>query len=260
MGVEQIDYAAILADLEGKRNALDATIQSIRMALAAGTLGQTGDVVLGAAPSVFGSSFGNEVPAGAFLGKSIPDAAKLYLEIVKKKQTSREIAEALQKGGMESHSRNFAQMVHSVLDRARKTGSVIVKLDRSHWGLGEWYPASLRTGATGDKRHKGKKGARKSKGGKRAARQAKDAQRSLPAPDKSQIDTEEPKAKASDRALQFIQAKRNMEHSLEDIARHLGMGKNGTRLTLGKLVKAGKIRTSAPGMYTAEPLRLAAVS
>ena len=31
MGVEQIDYAAILADLEARRNALDATIQSIHL-------------------------------------------------------------------------------------------------------------------------------------------------------------------------------------------------------------------------------------
>jgi hypothetical protein len=252
MGVEQIDYAAILADLEAKRNVLDATIQTIRMALAAGTLGQTIDMDLGVPPSPFspsfGSSFSNEVPAGAFLGKSIPDAAKLYLEIVKKKQTSREIAEALQKGGMESHSRNFPQMVHSVLDRARKTGSVIVKLDRSHWGLGEWYPASLRGSASSDKRVPKKKAVRKGKS-KKAARPA--------APHST---AQEPQAKASDRALQFLSSKRNTEHSLEEIAKHLGMGTKGTRLTLGKLVKAEKIRLSGPGMYTAEPFRLTAAS
>jgi len=253
MGVEQIDYAAILADLEGKRNALDATIQTLRMALAVGTLGQTGDVVLGPAPPPFGSSsFGNEVPAGAFLGKSIPDAARLYLEIVKKKQTSKEIAEALSKGGMESNARNFPQMVHSVLDRARKANnSGIVKLDRSHWGLTEWYPASLRASAGTVKRIPKKKGARKAKGNK------KTAQHSLPA---KASKAGEQQGKASERALQFLNSKRNLEHSLEEIAKHLGMGTKGARLTLGKLVKAGKIRLSAPGMYTAEPLRLAAAS
>src|SRR6266852_4822406 len=111
MGVEQMDYAAIVADLEAKRNALDQTIAAFRAAHALGALGQAGEFPLppnGLVPSVFGPSTfvpsvtGGEVPAGAFLGKSIPDATKLYLEIVKKKQTSREIAQALHKGGMET--------------------------------------------------------------------------------------------------------------------------------------------------------------
>src|SRR5438552_9486563 len=147
MGTEHMDYAAILADLEAKRNALEATIASFRNALAHGALGQAGEIppssnglTSGVYPSTLALSIsGGEVPAGAFLGKSIPDATKLYLEIVKKKQTSKEISDALQKGGMETNSKNFPQMVHSVLDRARKANTGIVKLDRSHWGLAAWY-------------------------------------------------------------------------------------------------------------------------
>src|ERR1700747_306325 len=99
MGMELLDYAAILADLEAKKSALEQAIASFRQAMASGALGQMTEG--GIVPSLGTSFSGGEVPAGAFLGKSIPEAAKLYLEIVKKKQTTREIAEALQKGGME---------------------------------------------------------------------------------------------------------------------------------------------------------------
>lgn len=157
MGSEQMDYAVILANLEAKRAALDATIASIRAAIATGVLGQVGDIPPsanggGGLYSPMGGS--GEIPAGAFLGKSIPDAAKLYLEIVKKKQTSKEIAEALIKGGMESSSRNFQQIVHSILDRTRKANGGIVKLDRSYWGLVTWYPAGLlrASGSASEKR------------------------------------------------------------------------------------------------------------
>jgi hypothetical protein len=146
MATEPFDYAAVISDLEAKRAALDATIGSLRAAQALGALGQSGE----------GSSMGNtlvpsisggEVPAGAFFSKSIPEAAKLYLAIVKRKQTSREIAEGLKKGGIESKSKSFNAQVHSILDRARKAGTgIFVKLD-GHWGLAEWYPSALRAGA-----------------------------------------------------------------------------------------------------------------
>ncbi len=249
MGIEQMDYAAILADLEAKRAALDATIASFRNALAHGALGQAGDVppaTNGTAPSTYLPSMtGGEVPAGAFLGKSIPDAAKLYLEIVKKKQTSKEIAEALQKGGMESTSKNFQQMVHAILDRARKANFGIVKLDRSHWGLAGWYPAGLsRTNVKLPKRT-GRKKARK---GKSAVQEA--AHAALPAG----------KKKANERALEYLRSKPQTEHSLDEIGQHLGMGVKGARLILGKLVKAGKARMSAPGMYTVLLFQQAAVN
>src|SRR5271166_4055386 len=103
MSTQTIDYGAILANMEAKKAALEAAIASLRAALAMGALGASGDLPEGiAAASVSAALYGGDVPNGAFLGKSIPDAAKLYLEIVKKKQTSREIAEALQKGGIES--------------------------------------------------------------------------------------------------------------------------------------------------------------
>jgi hypothetical protein len=253
MGNEPMDWLAFLSDLEAKRNALDATIASLRHALSLGALGQVGEIPPPSntlTPSVFGPSTfvpsvtGGEVPAGAFLGKSIPDATKLYLEIVKKKQTSREIAEALQKGGMESNSKNFPQMVHSVLDRASKANSGIVKLDRSHWGLVAWYPAGLRSAGKYQGRGAGRKRTRKNRGTIKAQPVLKAAPSNVPL-----------KRKANERAEEYLRSQPLAEHSLESVGHHLGMGIKGARLILGKLVKAGKVRMSAPGMYTVTPLR-----
>jgi hypothetical protein len=239
MGNEQMDYAAILADLEAKRNALEATIASFRQALALGALGQAGDVSMSSNGSgSLSGSVGNEVPAGAFLGKSIPEAAKLYLAVVKKKQTSKEIAEALKRGGMESTSKNFVGIVHAVMARARKANTGIVKLDRSYWGLADWYHPGLRSTIVPEKRTARKK-ARKKKEPK-----ALPSASAAPAPPA--------KGKANERALAYLQGKPHAEHSLAEVGAHLGMGVQGARLVLGKLVKAGKVRMTAPGMYTVE--------
>src|SRR5438067_1301016 len=144
MPMEPIDYAAFLADLDAKIAALEATRNSVRAAMALGTLGQSTELpegmqgTISSMPSM--TSYSGDVPAGAFHGKSLPEAAVIYLSMVKKKQTSAEIAEALKKGGLESTSKNFVQMVHSGLDRARllRKNSPIVKFDRSHWGLKSW--------------------------------------------------------------------------------------------------------------------------
>lgn len=239
MGIEQLDYIAFVADLEAKRDALNASIASLRAAISMGALGKVADMPPASGGMMLNTGMpsisGGEVPAGAFHGKSIPEAAKLYLEIVKKKQTSKEIADALRKGGMESTSKSFPNMVHSVLDRARKANTGIVKLDRSHWGLTEWYPASLRASVSQEKRA-GKKKARKGKG-RKVPTEAAQAPLAL-----------QP-GKANERAMELLQSNPASEHSLADVAKHVGMGEKGARLMLGKLLKAKKIAMSAPGFY-----------
>ena len=159
---EGVDYGAIIADLEAKKAALEQTIASLRSALAIGALGQPGDAAVGS-QAFISSASGGEVPVGAFLGRSIPDAAKLCLQIVKRKMTSREIADALKKGGIESTSQSFPTIVHSILVRASKANSGIVKLDRSFWGLAEWYPAGLRGTVVARRPAKSKKATRAKK-------------------------------------------------------------------------------------------------
>ncbi len=149
----KLDYGAILADLEAKRAVLDQAIASLRAALAAGALGAAEGVsYMNLAGTIVNPpNYGGEIPAGAFLGKNIPDSAKLYLSMVKKKQTSQEIARALREGGMETTSKNFEGMVHSLLNRASKNYGEIVKVGRA-WALAEWYPAGIRAAAAQEKR------------------------------------------------------------------------------------------------------------
>jgi hypothetical protein len=225
MGSETIDYTTIIADLEAKKSALDAAINAFRLAQAIGALGQA--LESASVPSlVAASSVAGEVPAGAFLGKSIPEAAKLFLAIVKSKQTSRDIAAALLKGGIESRSKSFGTQVHSILDRASKSGSGIVKLDRSHWGLVEWYPAGVRAGLSQEKRGK----RRISKSSKRAKKE-------------QATNGMGPQATI----LNFMQGKGFL--APKDISAHTGIKIQTTCLLLSKLAASKKLDKSADGHF-----------
>ena len=258
MVIEQANLLAILADWEAKRAALDAAIASFRNALALGALGQPGDLPPssnGVIPSTYVPSVsGGEVPAGAFLRKSIPDAAQLYLEIVKKKQTSKEIAEALQKGGMESNSRNFPQIVHSVLDRARKMPNAgIVKLDRSHWGLAGWYPASLRVQVPLDKRTGRKKG-RKNK-----------ATKALPVDEKAKtaavvVSAHPQGPTARQRTMKLLAEHAPEKYSSNEVSKQLGISAQVAGMMLGQLANGGLIEKTGEGTYYARDRSLSAVS
>lgn len=149
MSGQPLDYATILADLEAKRAAIDATIAAIRAAMGIGAVNIT-DVtgVATSAPGATQTSFpaitGADIPDGAFFRKSVPDATAHLLAMLKKKQTAQEVADALLRGGMESNSGDFLSVVIAGLNRARKTpNSPIVKLPGNYWGLKEWYPKGI---------------------------------------------------------------------------------------------------------------------
>jgi hypothetical protein len=104
MAGEKLGYVEILADLEAKKAAIEATITALRTALTIGALGTpSGDVDLSAATfpgaSAFNGSTPVDLPKGALLGKSLPAAIKIYLSAMKRKQTTREIATALKEVG-----------------------------------------------------------------------------------------------------------------------------------------------------------------
>lgn len=110
-----------------------------------------------------------ELPRGAFLGKSLPAAVKLYLSAMKKKQTIREIATALKDGGVESTSDNFESVITGCLNRMKSSGDVLRFKDG--WALAEFYPESLRSRLGQDanpKKGAAKKKAKKAKKGKKA--------------------------------------------------------------------------------------------
>jgi hypothetical protein len=173
MASEKFDFGEVLAALEAKRAALDTLIASFRAAISIGALGQTGDVEIavptgsislsGATPTV-----AVELPQGALLGMSIPNAIKLLLSAARRKMTTREITTGLKEGGVESTSKFFENTVTTALHRLKAVGEVLKFNDG--WALAELYPESLRNrlAAQGEQRKpkkatKGRKRSPKSK-------------------------------------------------------------------------------------------------
>ncbi len=147
MSTNEIDYNAVLADLEQRRDSLETAIRAIRMIVDAGaTAGWSVTASRSAAPGKPG-----ELPSDAFFNMPILAAAKKYLSIVKQPTAAPVIARALKAHGLLNDSKGFAGTVYSLLFREERTGGTVVKVGGNKWGLAEWYPRSKRVkGATGD--------------------------------------------------------------------------------------------------------------
>jgi hypothetical protein len=154
---------------------------------------------------------------------------ELYLSAGKVKRTNKEIAAALHKGGVESNAKDFDTVVNGALFGLRKAGKVL-RFDDG-WGLAEWYPAHIRavTPVPGN----GSKKKKKKKGKKNPAR------KTTPAP--ADEPTTQPTAKPGERIQQLLRSKPGTEYGLDAIAEAVGVGTKFARLTLGKLVKSGKV-------------------
>jgi len=236
----RIDYGTFIADLEAKKTVLDNLIASLKAAMAAGALGPTEGasfVNLGATV-VNPSIHGGEIPAGAFLGKSIPEAVKAYLSLVKRKATTREIAEALLKGGMETSGKgSFETIVGSALYRVRNQGEILRV--KGAWGLAEWWPAGIRAAA----------GKEKSK-----ARKAKKTSRKEPKIRMLHdeiLSTTDKTHKLWDRILQTLREHPDKEFTKNQISTSLGMAVKVVAPALARLVKKGSIKMASPNTYAA---------
>lgn len=236
-----LDYGMFLADLEAKRAMLEQAIASVRAVMASGALVSVGDSMPAMADSVSVGLHGGDVPVGAFLGKSIPEAAKLCLQIVKRKLTSREVAEFLKKGGIETAAKNFPTQVHSILTRAAKSHtSPILKLDRSHWGLADWYPAGVRSSAVGtDKRTTKTKKARKAR--PKNVSKVQSVDRKAPAGEGG----------VQERILQQLRAKPDAALAPAEIAAALGVRVQTIHFVLGKLAFRKQAERTTEGKYKA---------
>ena len=240
--LETLDYGAVLADLEARKAVLDRAIASLKVVMASGVLiGKFADSTPPMSDSISTSLgvHGGEVPVGAFLGRSIPEAAKLCLQIVKRKMTTREIAEALKKGGIESNSKNFPLIVHSILNRASKGSNGILRLDRA-WGLAEWYPTGLRSAAP-EKRAKPKK--------TRKTNRSKTSKQ-------NPAENGEAKAETSPDGLQeriakLLRSKPGVELAPSEIAASLGVRVQTIHFLLGKLAYRKQAEKTAEGKYKA---------
>src|SRR4051812_19140475 len=87
----EVDWGAALAEIEKKIAKLQATADGIREMIGAGSANTI------ASERVVN---GQQASSGDFLGMSIHDAAKVYLERVRSDKTVRQILEALQEGGL----------------------------------------------------------------------------------------------------------------------------------------------------------------
>ena len=126
-------YRVVLEDLKKRKTAIEAAIAGITALM--GESEPTLDACMPVAPSK-----GKEpchVESGSFADLTLTEATQRYLGMVKEPQSTAEIAEALERGGYPTKSRNFRNTVRSVLDRHAKTVGEIVKVQKN-WGLAEW--------------------------------------------------------------------------------------------------------------------------
>lgn len=135
-----INYEAVLKDLETRRSGLDKAIEAIKNIIAqGGSVSASGE----------GSNQGENIESHTFFGMGIGDAAKKYLTMMRKPQSTKAIIEALERGGLTHTSKNFYGTVFTVLSRREKNEGDVVKVKKD-WGLTEWFPGMRKPKKNGD--------------------------------------------------------------------------------------------------------------
>jgi hypothetical protein len=130
-GEQAFDVDGAIAALEAQKTGIEETIAALRRYQALGIRGAVAAETRSVDPS--------NIPDDAFFGLSIGEAAKKYLGIVKKKQSIREIAEALDRGGLHHASGDFVATVATMLRRHAAKDFELVRVGRGDWGLAAWY-------------------------------------------------------------------------------------------------------------------------
>ena len=168
-GEQAFDVEAAIAALEVQKASIDETIAALRRYQALGLQG-------GTAPAESRAVDPANIPGDAFFGLSIGEAAKKYLGIVKRKQSIREIAEALDRGGLPHASGDFVGTVSTMLRRHATKDAELVRVGRGDWGLAGWYgnrrPAARQV-------PNGKKRGKKSRGDKPQRKSSKTSRMSV---------------------------------------------------------------------------------
>jgi hypothetical protein len=143
MASEKPQADPFLSAIEAKIAAWTAVAESYRLAVSLD--GQLGDVTLaGAAVTtpVGRAQASFDLPVGVFRDKSLKEAIPVYLGAIRRKQTNKEIAEALQGGGFPTTSDHFESTVATALYRLKNDGVLLRFSDG--WDLASSYPDSLR--------------------------------------------------------------------------------------------------------------------
>lgn len=119
------EYDAVIADLEAQKAEIELLIMGLRKRA-------------GLSPEGGGPS-GREIHSATFIGKTIPEAARFYLDMCHKRpQKTEDIAKALQKGGMTSKAANFESMLQTILRRTEIQTGEFMRTSSGEWILPEW--------------------------------------------------------------------------------------------------------------------------
>ena len=124
-----VDYKAVLADLEARKAQIELMIAGVKSFIASGVAASSNGHVEGVIRP-------EDVPPHAFLGLSIADATKKFLDMVKSKQSLPQIIQSLEQGGLPPAKYNT---VYAVLRRRENTVGDIFRMG-DDWALTEWYP------------------------------------------------------------------------------------------------------------------------
>src|SRR5688572_32188371 len=159
---EKAESIGLLAAIDAKIAALKEFRESYLRAVSVGAFGQSGDLDTSSfSTASIGRSSDQpiDLPTGAFLNKSMPEAIKLLFAATKKKQTPKDVTIALKDGGFESTARNFEKTVTGTMYRMKDQGTLLKFKDG--FGLAELYPEHLRKKIAEDSKPPSKSGARK---------------------------------------------------------------------------------------------------
>lgn len=235
-----LNYSAVLADLESRKAELESAIAAIKAILAAGG-GGGGSVGAG------GVHDPDNIPVGSFLRLTIVEATKKLLDMTKVKLNLSQIAKALERGGLPPAKQNT---IYAVLRRRESDVGDLIRFG-DEWALSEWYPnnPNLKKKAGSSKSTAKKKTAKKP-----TAKSKSKVEKKQPAKVVKQPEGEkEPKTAPVSQADSTIKTPDAVEKILMDAGSSLDLKTLVERVntTLGKGLTVGLLK----GMLNREPKR-----
>lgn len=219
-----VNYKAVLADLEARKAQIESAIAAVKSFLASAG-NHAGDGALMDVTSA------EEIPRGAFLRLSIADATKKFLDMVKTKQSVPQITQALERGGLPPAKPNT---VYAVLRRRENEIGDIIRLG-DEWALSEWYPNNpnlrKRVADKATKKKRSKKRAKKKSAAKKRVAAPEAPAASTPAAGAAKV---ERKISKGDAIEEVLKAANGQSMHAKAIAETINRdyGKNDTNRTV----------------------------
>jgi hypothetical protein len=250
MGSESSDRDPVEAALEAKVTAWTTALESYRAAKAMDGAASA-DVPMGVVGGASGRSM--DLPVGVFRDKGVKEAITIYLEAARRKQTNKEIATGLIKGGIATTAGNFEATVATALLRLKREGVVLRFVDG--WDLAASYPDSLKNRLEKDTRPTPakKRNGKKRSAAKAAKRKQPQARRKPQQPNPKLPPTKTAAARPSGPGLEqrvkdYLTTRQTSFTSVDELVAQLHLpNAQVLRLALGKLAKQQVIEKDDEG-------------